>query len=472
MVAGMLFIEPRFIYFFVIVFAGHWALRRNDLRKLWLLAASYVFYAAWDWRFLSLIVASTLIDYTAGVLMARPLPDGRRKACLVMSLVGNLGILGFFKYCNFFIESAVGFTELLGFPLEARTLNLILPVGISFYTFQTLSYTIDVYRGRLEPTRKMLDLALFVGFFPQLVAGPIVRASDFLPQLRARRVFSSVPVRACLTLFLIGFVKKACVSDNLAPVVDAYFADPASYSLASAWIAVLFYAVQIYCDFSGYSDMAIACANLLGYRLCINFNFPYFAVSITEFWRRWHISLSSWLRDYLYISLGGNRGSKLFTYRNLMLTMLLGGLWHGASWTFVIWGGLHGLALVVHKEWCRLRASRPNLLCLPRFAGLVFTFYWVCVAWVFFRSSDFATASVVLKAFVLFQADGVQSVGLDLAWVLPCLVVAHWVAYNGFFARRLQELADWTFAAGYGFVTTLAITIVPSNYHPFIYFQF
>jgi len=468
----MLFIEPRFIYFFVIVFAGHWLLRGSTLRKLWLLAASYVFYAAWDWRFLSLIIASTLIDYTAGMLMSRDLSSRRRKACLVMSLVGNLGILGFFKYYNFFIESAVGFTELIGLPLPARTLNLILPVGISFYTFQTLSYTIDVYRSRLEPTRRLLDLALFVGFFPQLVAGPIVRATDFLPQLRTPRVFSSVRIRACLTLFLIGFIKKSCISDNLAPVVDAYFADPAQYSAASAWIAVVFYAVQIYCDFSGYSDMAIACANLLGYRLCINFNFPYFAVNVTEFWRRWHISLSSWLRDYLYIPLGGSRGSKWFTHRNLMLTMLLGGLWHGASWNFVIWGGLHGLALIAHKEWCRLKASRPKLSGIPPIVGAMFTFYWVCVAWIFFRSAGFGTAVTVLKAFVLFQADGVQHLGLDLMWVLPCLAATHWVAYKSFFVDRLQRLADWAFAAGYGFVTTLAITLVPSNYHPFIYFQF
>ena len=468
----MLFIEPRFIGFFVIVFAAHWALRPSTLRKAWLLAASYLFYAAWDWRFLSLIIASTLIDYTAGVLMSRPLSVGRRKACLMLSLVGNLGILGFFKYYNFFIDSAVGFTQLIGLPLHANSLNLILPVGISFYTFQTLSYSIDVYRGRLPPTKNLLDLALFVGFFPQLVAGPIVRAADFLPQLRTPRVFSAVQLRACLMLFLIGFIKKACISDNLAPIVDAYFAAPGNYSATSAWIAVVFYAVQIYCDFSGYSDMAIACANLLGYRLCVNFNFPYLAANITEFWHRWHISLSSWLRDYLYIPLGGNRGSKIFTYRNLMLTMLLGGLWHGASWNFVIWGGLHGLALIAHKEWCRLKALRPGWWSLPPIASPMLTFYWVCVAWIFFRAADFHSAAVVLKAFVLFQADGAQNLGLDMVWMFPCLALVHWVTYKGFFIERLRSLADWAFAAGYGFVSTLAITIVPSNYHPFIYFQF
>ena len=469
----MLFVEPRFIVFFVVVFAVHWALRRDGLRKGWLLAASYVFYGAWDWRFLSLIIASTLIDYGVGVLLSGPRSPRQRNACLMLSLIGNLGILGFFKYYNFFIESAVGFTGMLGLPMSASTLSLVLPVGISFYTFQTLSYSIDVYRGRLKATRSLLDLALFVGFFPQLVAGPIVRAADFLPQLRTTRMFSSVQIRASLTLFLLGFIKKACISDNLAPVVDAYFAYPADYSALSAWIAVLFYAVQIYCDFSGYSDMAISsCANLLGYRLCVNFNFPYFAASITEFWRRWHISLSSWLRDYLYIPLGGSRGSRWFTHRNLMLTMLLGGLWHGASWNFVVWGGLHGLALVAHKEWCRVRPGRGETSPMARVVGVLLTFYWVCVAWIFFRAADFATAGVVLKAFVLLRSDGTAHLGLNLVWVLPCLVAAHWAAYRDYFVDRLQRIADWAFAAGYGVVTSLAITIVPSSYHPFIYFQF
>ncbi|MCK4625195.1 MAG: MBOAT family protein [Phycisphaerae bacterium] len=468
----MLFVEPRFIYFFIVVFAVHWGLRSAVLRKLWLLGSSYAFYAGWDWRFLSLIVASTLIDYTVGVLMSRPLSGRARKGCLLASLVGNLGILGFFKYYNFFVDSAVELSWWLGLPVPLSTLNIILPVGISFYTFQTLSYSIDVYRGRLKPTRNLLDLALFVGFFPQLVAGPIVRAAGFLPQLETARVFSSVRIRACLILFLIGFIKKACISDNLAPIVDAYFANPGDYSATTSWIAVVFYAVQIYCDFSGYSDMAIACANLLGYQLCLNFNFPYFAANITEFWRRWHISLSTWLRDYLYIPLGGSRGSKLFTYRNLMLTMLLGGLWHGASWNFVIWGGLHGAALIVHKEWRRLTATQAEVWSVRRFVGPLLTFYWVCVAWIFFRATDLGTAVMVLKAFVFFQSDGVRNLGLEMLWVMPCLLVAHWVAYREFFIERLQRIADWAFAAGYGFATSLAITLVPSNYHPFIYFQF
>jgi len=442
------------------------------LRKLWLLAASYMFYAAWDWRFLSLIIASTVIDYTVGILLSRPLTGAGRKRCLIFSLVGNLGILGFFKYYNFFIESAAELSGLVGLPLSVHTLNLILPVGISFYTFQTLSYTIDVYRGRLEPTRNFLDLALFVGFFPQLVAGPIVRAADFLPQLRTARVFSSVEFRACLTLFLVGYFKKTCISDNVAVIVDTYFAAPADFSAISAWIAVPSYAVQIYCDFSGYSDMAIACAGLLGYSLCPNFHFPYFATNITEFWHRWHISLSSWLRDYLYIPLGGNRGSKLFTYRNLMLTMLLGGLWHGAAWNFVIWGGLHGLALIAHKQWRRLRPSRPEPSQASRILAPAITFFWVCVAWVFFRSPDFATSAAVLKGFVFLSSDGVEHLGLDRVWLFPCLATAHWVVYKGFFVERLQMMKDWAFAAWYSLATSLIVAFVPTSYRAFIYFQF
>ena len=265
------------------------------------------------------------------------------------------------------------------------TLSIVLPVGISFYTFQTLSYSIDIYAGRLQPQKSLLDLATFVAFFPQLVAGPIVRAADFLPQLAIARSFSQVNVRACLILFMVGFFKKACVSDNLAPIVDRYFSAPETYNALSSWIGVLSYTVQIYCDFSGYSDMAIACAGLLGYELCVNFDFPYLASSITDFWRRWHISLSTWLKDYLYIPLGGNRGGQLFTYRNLMLTMVLGGLWHGAAWTFVVWGALHGGALIAHKEWKKLMTSRaaatkPKNSLWP----ILLTFYWVCITWVFF----------------------------------------------------------------------------------------
>ena len=338
----MLFVEFRFFWFFLAVFAVYWSLRQNDSRKIWLLICSYIFYAAWNWKFVFLLMASSALDYVVGLMMTRSKTRGARRAWLIVSLCGNLGTLAFFKYFNFFISSAAGLLEWLGLPASVHTLNIIIPVGVSFYTFHSMSYTIDVYRGKIRAVSSLLDVACFIGFFPQMVAGPIVRASAFLPQLQSLRKFSDVDVRGALVLFLTGFIKKACIADAVAPFADRYFAAPENFTAASAWVGVLSYAIQIYCDFSGYTDMAIACARLLGYELPINFRFPYFARNISDFWHRWHISLSSWLRDYLYIPLGGNRGPRWFIYRNIMITMLLGGLWHGGAWTFVIWGGLHG----------------------------------------------------------------------------------------------------------------------------------
>ncbi|MHC4380608.1 MAG: MBOAT family O-acyltransferase, partial [Planctomycetota bacterium] len=302
----MIFTEFRFLGFFLLVFAIHWSLRGARTRKTWLLLTSYAFYAAWDWRFLGLILASTLVDFVTGLRIAASEDPGTRKWWLRLSLCANLGILGFFKYCDFFLSSTASLVQAMGFEANLPVLELILPVGISFFTFQTMSYSLDIYYRRLEPTRSLLDLSLFVGFFPQLVAGPIVRAKDFLPQLERPQPFAAIAVKPALLLFLSGFIKKAVISDNLAPMVDAYFADPSAWSAGAAWIAVPGYAVQIYCDFSGYSDMAIALAALLGYRLCLNFHGPYLASDIRDFWRRWHISLSTWLRDYLYIPLGGS----------------------------------------------------------------------------------------------------------------------------------------------------------------------
>jgi alginate O-acetyltransferase complex protein AlgI len=304
----MIFTELSFLAFFALVFGVHWWLTSHRARKLWLLAASYFFYGAWDWRFLSLIVGSTALDYVVGLRLEGNDDERSRKRWIALSVVANLGLLGVFKYANFFLDSAIRLASALGFEASPHVLGIVLPVGISFYTFQTMSYSLDVYRRELRAVRDPLDFALFVTFFPQLVAGPIVRAIDFLPQLERVRVWRDVRVRACATLFLVGYVKKACIGDNVAELVDPYFKDPALYDALSAWIAVLFYAVQIYCDFSGYSDMAIATAGLFGYELRLNFDFPYFAASIRDFWRRWHMSLSSWLRDYLYIPLGGSRG--------------------------------------------------------------------------------------------------------------------------------------------------------------------
>ncbi len=468
----MIFTELRFVFFFLVVFCVHWALRGLRARKLWLLVCSYAFYAGWDWRFLSLIWISTAVDWLAGGKIHAASDQSARRRWVALSLIANLGMLATFKYLNFFVDSGIDFLALLGFDTSRPALEIVLPVGISFYTFQTMSYSLDIYFGRLKPARSFLDLALFVGFFPQLVAGPIVRAAHLLPLLRENRAFADVRVRSCLILFLVGFVKKACISDNVVSIVDAFFANPTGYDVLASWAGVLMWAVQIYCDFSGYSDMAIACAGLLGYRLLINFDFPYLACSIRDFWRRWHISLSSWLKDYLYIPLGGNRGGKLFTYRNLMLTMLLGGLWHGAGWNFVIWGGLHGIALVVHRE-----VERANLLALlPRVVrtvgGAALTFWWVCLAWVFFRAQTFEAAMQVLRSWLLFESDGPRTFGMAPIYTFAGLALVHMLGRRHAVGRGMERLPGWAFALLYGILVPLALSFANGSVKPFIYFQF
>jgi alginate O-acetyltransferase complex protein AlgI len=512
----MLFVQFRFLIFFLIVFAIHWLLRGNTARKVWLLLASHFFYACLflggpnsaaadefppltfynalvahtalpvGWWFPLVLWGSTIMDYIVGLGLGRVQTEGKRRAWLLVSLCVNLGVLGFFKYANFCLDSVHTALNWFGLHASKTTLAIFLPYGISFYTFQSMSYSIDVYRRRLAPVRSFLDLACFISFFPQLVAGPIVRAMTFLPQLVEKRVWASVEVRGALTLFFVGFVKKACLSENVAPVADAFFANPGAYNTLSTFIGVFFYAVQIYCDFSGYSDMAIATARLLGYELTLNFDFPYFATSITDFWRRWHISLSTWLRDYLYIPLGGSRGSKLFTYRNLMLTMLLGGLWHGAAWNFIIWGGLHGIALIVHREWRRLTENAGALFQkVMAWLAVPLTFYWICVTWIFFRagplvdakthivkSSSLEVAWQILNRFTPFGHHGKRSFGLECLGLLFVLALLHWLNSRRLLAPWWQRLPDWACAALLGVGTGVAMLFVPVHYKPFIYFQF
>jgi alginate O-acetyltransferase complex protein AlgI len=464
----VIFTEFRFLLFFLIAFSVHWSLRGFRARKLWLLLCSNVFYAAWDWRFLFLLWASILIDYGVGSALGRTDDARKRKLLITASLLSNFGGLAFFKYTNFFIESGVEFAHWLGLDVSVHTLNIVLPVGISFYTFQSLSYTIDVYRRELPPVKKLLDLALFITFFTHLVAGPIVRAKYFLPQVFTPREWSKVTVRPYLTLFLVGFIKKACVSDNVVALADAYFKNPGEYNALGAWTGVLMYAVQIYCDFSGYTDMAIATAGLLGYQLQLNFNFPYFAANIREFWRRWHISLSTWLRDYLYIALGGSRGSRWFGYRNLMLTMLLGGLWHGAGWNFVIWGGMHGLALVAHREWERLSGGRK----IPLFLSVPMTFWFACLAWIFFRAQTFSTAMIGVRSFVTFDSPGALSWGWKPFATLGVLALAHLIGSTHAVERWSERLPAWLYAITYGAAFAIVFAFMNGAVQPFIYFQF
>jgi len=468
----MLFVEFRFFWFFLAVFCVYWSLRENRSRKIWLLICSYVFYAAWDWKFLFLLMGSSALDYFVGRMLARTENPRARRGWLMLSLCANLGTLAFFKYFNFFISSAAELLAWLGLPASIHTLNIILPVGISFYTFHSMSYTIDVYRGKMRAVSSLLDVAAFIGFFPQMVAGPIVRAATFLPQLKTLRKFSDVDVRGALVLFLTGFIKKACIADSVAPIVDRYFAAPGDFTAGSAWVGITFYCIQVYCDFSGYTDMALASARLLGYELPINFRFPYFARSMSDFWHRWHISLSTWLRDYLFIPLGGSRGPRWFVYRNIMITMLLGGLWHGAAWTTVIWGGLLGLGLVVEREWQHWTDRGKEAGTARRWLGWALTMYWFCFALMVFRALNLSDALVAVRSFVLFRSEGAQDLGAWMLWIVVALGILHWLNSRGTFATWWRRAPDPVFAAAYGCVAATVLLFIPPHYTPFIYFQF
>lgn len=468
----MLFVEFRFFWFFLVVFGVYWSLRENRSRKLWLLVCSYLFYAAWNWKFLFLLIGSSGVDYLVGFMLTRTESPDRRRGWLLLSLTANLGTLAFFKYYNFFVSSGAALLAWLGLPTSVHTLDIILPVGISFYTFHSMSYTIDVYRRKMRAVLSPLDIACFIGFFPQMVAGPIVRAALFLPQLQTLRKFDQVDVRGALVLFFTGFVKKACIADSAAPFVDRYFAAPENFTWGSAWLAALFYLVQIYCDFSGYTDMAIACARLLGYELPVNFRFPYFAQNLSDFWRRWHISLSTWLRDYLFLPLCKRGGPRWFVYRNIMITMLLAGLWHGAAWTFVIWGGLLGLGLMVHRKWQRWTKRRPAAHAIMQWLGWPITMYWICVTLIFFRAIDLPHAFAALRSSVLFRDAGPEDLGVWMLWVVFALGLLHYLNFRGAFSHWWRRLPDPVFAGSYGCLAGIVLLFVPQHYRPFIYFQF
>jgi alginate O-acetyltransferase complex protein AlgI len=373
----------------------------------------------------------------------------------------------------------------LGGHLSQPTLKIILPVGVSFFTFQSLSYTIDVYRREIPAARSLRDYLMFASFFPQLVAGPIVRPRYFLPQMESKREVTLEQVKGALYLFLLGYIKKACIADNLSPYVDRVFDHSGAYSATASRIAVWLYTTQIFCDFSGYSDMAIAVSALLGYRLVLNFNAPYLAVSIQEFWRRWHISLSTWIRDYIYISLGGRSKTKrLMTYRNMLLTMLAGGLWHGAAWTFVAWGGAHGTGQVIHQEFQHrvpLPAGRDELeqngrsshrLVWRSIAGWFVTLNFVCLCWILFRAPDFATALLMAKRYLFLNAGGTERLPLWLAAVGPALLLGQLLMRRWRLEDHVCGLSLPRFALVYGGAVALALSLLPLGYRPFLYFQF
>ncbi len=535
----MLFNSTVFFLFFAVFFAIYWRLgARLRAQNILVLGASLLFYGWWDERFLILIAASTAVDFVAGLgasgervrgsdlrkaglylgavslaataptfmeswrwlaltgafalagwavalLIERSTGD-RRKMWLLTSLFVNLGLLCVFKYFGFFTESFIAAAESIGFSVNAPMMEIVLPIGISFYTFQTLSYTIDIWRGAMRPTRRLVDFAAYVAFFPQLVAGPIERAKALLPQFETRRRWNAERAGEGALLFLWGLYKKTVIADNLAPIVNAAFAAPAEASPAFMLLGVLGFAVQIYCDFSGYSDMARGLARMLGFELMVNFDLPYFSRTPSEFWRRWHISLSSWLRDYLYVPLGGNRGGRLATYRNLFLTMLLGGLWHGAAWTFIVWGAFHGGILAVYRalgvDAMIERARGSGALIVNLVAWGVMSMLTL-IGWTFFRAQNLPDAFAALDRAFRFDSlrtlSDLPEASLVLSLTAP-LIVAN--IANRFFASALRGLAAEARMAGalpalarFSVLLTLVCSVAflsAEGQQDFIYFDF
>lgn len=438
-----------------------------------LLGASYYFYACWDWRFLPLILTTTLVNYFTAIGMEKSDDPRRHKWLMAASAVVSLGLLAYFKYFGFFAESAVDMLTWLGFNADIKMLNIILPVGISFYTFQTMSYTIDVYRGQIKPTRSFTDFALYVAYFPQLVAGPIERSSSLMPQItNSRKNRPHGDFSEGLYLVMLGLFLKVVVGDNLGFIADGIFAaEKGDLTGTEALVGVYCFAFQIYGDFAGYSSIARGVSKWLGIDLMTNFRMPYLARNPSDFWQRWHISLSSWLRDYLYIPLGGNRGSKFMVYRNLMITMLLGGLWHGAGWTFLIWGGLHGAILCIYRVLGD-RFTLPKLW--GRIVATVFFFHLVCLTWLFFRADTLAQAMEMLGLIFTHQEmTPLANYGLRMIVFFCAPLMAYEIWLDQAHTLRRLETARWGWrAAAYCYFVFMLIVFPPPVFGQFIYFQF
>lgn len=467
----MLFPTLAFGVFFLFVYFTAWSLdRENERRKLFLLLASWVFYAQWDWRFVALLIASAVLNWGVAALIARSDEAGRKKLRVGLGVAANLLILGVFKYYGFFVEQAGELLARFGWERDVPLLEIVLPVGISFFTFQGISYVVDVHRGKTPPARSLLDVMLLMSFFPHLVAGPIVRASDLLPQFeRVPRLTREMAAHGFL-LIGWGLFKKTVIASELATrLVDPVFFDPTAYGALDITAAVYAYAIQIYCDFSAYSDMAIGTAALLGYAFPRNFDQPYRASSLQDFWRRWHISLSSWLRDYLYVPLGGGRKGLVRSCLNVFITMLLGGLWHGAAWTFVAWGALHGGVQVIERLG---RAAFQGRRVIPAWIGVIVTFHIVCLGWILFRAETFPMAMDMLAGLGRFDAATMVT-----PFVLTLIVgglAMHWLpprAIEGF-ATWLKPAPSLTMGLLIGAAILLVEAMRPEGVAPFIYFQF
>lgn len=471
----MTFTSFVFVAFFAVVYPLHLFLTgRHRLQNALLLAASLTFYGYWDWRFLFLMVAAASIDYFAARWIEASDDPRTRRRLLIVSMTSNLGVLGLFKYFNFFAQNLQELLALLGMPASAHTLNIVLPIGISFYTFQAMSYAIDVYRRELPAIRRFDDYLLFVVFFPQLVAGPIERATVLAPQVISPRRILPEQIEAAIPLILWGFFKKLVFADNVALIADEVFNGHLSHLGADTIIGALAFTIQIYCDFSAYSDIARGLSKLMGFELRLNFNQPYFAVNPSDFWRRWHISLSSWLRDYLYIPLGGNRRGKAGTYRNLMITMLLGGLWHGAAWNFIIWGAYHGAILVFYRllDPRHEESARPGLPGIWWRMPLMFGF--TIFGWLIFRARS---ATHLWQMFAGLGLAATPDTPRLLKGLLVCALPLTAIELLQFFRREhdhlvMTKLSPWSRIPVYAGLVIVLLLYGARKSSEFIYFQF
>ncbi|WP_435132206.1 MBOAT family O-acyltransferase [Formosa sp. A9] len=477
----MLFNSLEFFIFLPIVFILYWSIGSKNIKSQNLLIAvsSYVFYGWWDWRFLSLIAFSSILDYSIGLKLDKTENKYNRKLLLWISICVNLGFLAFFKYFNFFIDSLVTSFTFFGYPLKIRTLNILLPVGISFYTFQTLSYTIDVYNKKLKPTKDFIGFLAFVSFFPQLVAGPIERATNLLPQFKTQRQFNYQTAVFGLRQVIWGFFKKIVIADNCAQYANIIFNNYEDYSGSTLLLGAFFFALQIYGDFSGYSDIAIGISRLFGFDLMKNFAFPYFSRDIAEFWRRWHISLSTWFRDYLYIPLGGSRGGTLMKVRNTFIIFIVSGFWHGANWTFIIWGALNAiyfLPLLLLKQ-NRLNtdivAEGKILPNLKEISQMSFTFFITLIAWVFFRSDNVSNAFSYLNKMFTSSLFSIPSIlPTTILGLILFFIIIEWLGRNNEFAISKIDFIKKPIRWAFYFLLIILMFCFTGEEQQFIYFQF
>jgi alginate O-acetyltransferase complex protein AlgI len=464
----MLFHTWTFAVFFLIVYPVYLAVRKNNsLMNLWLMLASYVFYGWWNPYYIALLFGSSAVDFFMVVLMDRSKSTSERRAWLIVSLVANFGLLAVFKYSGFLGTNANALLGWLHVPQSVPEWHFLLPIGISFHTFQSMSYTIDAYRGNVKPEKNFIRFLTFVSFFPQLVAGPIERASNLLTQLQESPVITKEDLRSGVSLFIVGLFKKIALADFLSPYVDMVYGQPGNYESSELLLATFAFAWQIYFDFSGYTDMARGVARVMGFRLMVNFNAPYLATGLGDFWGRWHISLSTWFRDYVYIPLGGNRGSKWKTCRNLILTFLLSGIWHGAAWTFVIWGGMHGLGLVATRG---LEQSEFYRRRFPDWIKRVAVFSFVGCAWIFFRARNVSESLLIISRIFSWEVGPSQ-----ISVVALILICAIWgvqfLRELGPRAREFLECQPIRAAMMAAMLVYLVIVARPSS-QQFIYFQF